>query len=199
MLFLSPTGLALKTYNVRETKFDDSKLFDTFIGGYLELKRDRAKQLIERQKPNEPQNTRGGMSTKPVVQSTVSIPKLTSNTLSDKSFIAEINKQRKLVNNLFVTGIPRNRNYRDLIGIFKKVCQKLSIEIDIEDVQKAFQYPNSPGMVIELKRKDIKMKILARSMERTIPTSDLFTQKDPRIQMYVRQFLINLIFIKKIK
>lgn len=40
-------GLVLKSYNLLETKYDDSKLLDMHIHSYLDMKKQRAKEMIE--------------------------------------------------------------------------------------------------------------------------------------------------------
>lgn len=115
-----PNGLVARNYNLLGTKYDDSKLFDVFVEGLLELVKLKFALLI---KDKSTDVDRKENSQSPPAE------------IEDAAFLlAELNKQNELANNLIVTKIPRILNM-DLPEIFLKLCDKLKVKISADDIQ----------------------------------------------------------------
>lgn len=181
-------GLVLKTFNVRETKFDDSKLFKMFIDDFLDLKKERAKQMfglnktkmdsieIQKQFKTSPTEAVPNVSACPSKNASNPIP-------NDYSYlVAELAAQRRLGNNIFVVGIHHSFTEGSrLHGIIHKLWNMMKLQGYLEDIEDIYGY--GQGVVVKIRRKEIKAKIIRWTSGRYVWSYELFdAQRDALIE-----------------
>lgn len=178
-------GLTLKAYNVLETKFDDSKLFDIFIAGFVDLKREQAKKKIEmiETSENTPNCSTFQSQAVPVELSVPQTrPTVVSNEFhlqnenilqspSESIEILELNKQQTLAKNVYVHGISRDLNITDLYGIFLKLCRMLGVFMTRASIESIVQCEY--GLVARFHQMTAKKRIMSHRSELSIWISDL--------------------------
>lgn len=148
-------GLVLKYYNVLGTKFDDSKLFDIFIDGILDAKKECLEQMM---KSNEMQDKQLSQDATRVAE--------------DPAYVAELKRQRSLKYCLYIGGIRDNLKSMGLQNVFLNLCQKLEVNVTAGDIKQIVEM-NANGLSVELYKPELKKMILNRTKNRTIWSSEL--------------------------
>ncbi|XP_055302508.1 uncharacterized protein LOC129568536 [Sitodiplosis mosellana] len=115
-----PNGLVLQNYNLFGTKFDDSKVFQVFVDGLLELVKVKFALLIKDKTIDDEVKEDGQLTPVEAEDATASL--------------AELNKQNELANNLIVIKMPRLTNM-DLRAMFLKLCDKVKVKVSVDDIQ----------------------------------------------------------------
>lgn len=116
-----PNGLVLRNYNLIGTKFDDSKMFDVFIDGLVELIKSKYELLSI--------NTKSPIDTKEVPDDE------RKPTLEDSEFLlAELSRQNELANSLLLLKMPRLLNM-SLPNMLLLLCDKLNVKVSGSDIE----------------------------------------------------------------
>lgn len=204
-------GLTLNTYNVLETKFDDSKLFDIFIDGYLEVKREHARTMIEMndKSGNSIYNfDRSNIQSKiETISASVSIPtpknvnqfesSTNSSSQSESETVSsnessqndELHKQQKLGRSIYVHGVPVELKTKDLCEVFLKICRKLRMKMHRSAIDDIVQL--NDGIAIKFRHMSTKNQIINNSNGQYIWSSILFPTTKYRTawKVYIRNHM----------
>lgn len=100
----------------------------------------------------------------------------------------ELIEQKKLAKNVYVRGISRDLHINNPEEIFLKLCEKLGVVINRDDIQKIDQI--SSGIVVTLHNLDTKSYIINQTLDRHIWCSELL-ELGPRIKQPWKIFVQN--------
>lgn len=200
-------GLTLKLFNVLETKFDDSKLFDVFIENFLELKKEHAKKKIESIETdvnafdainafNYPPNPMPfGSNSAPIPLMLIELPQfsapLQASVPNSQQYpsanYGPINHQ-KPSNSVFVFGIYSRLKIRNLLEIFLKFCQKLGVHMTRGRINGISQYKN--GLLVKFNQTSTAEMVISQTTGRFVWINCLITaavrnQETRNLKVYI--------------
>lgn len=162
-----PNGLVLHNYNLVATKFDDSKIFDMFIQGMVELTKS-VFHLLNKVKD-------GSVQPKPKGKDTSN--KQSPVTSEDAApFLAELEKQNEIANNLLILKLPRIGDM-DLRDMFLKLCNKLKLKVKSDDIQNICRRPRDgrDDTLVSLTSYELKEEIRSAAQKHSpVYSGDLF-------------------------
>lgn len=168
-----PNGLVVRNYNLIGTRFDDTKMFDLFVVGFIELVKAKFSLLIKDKTPIDEIKDSG---------------RLTPVETEDAAFLLnELNKQNELASNLVVVKIPRSTNI-NLRDTFLKLCDRLKVKVSIDDIKQIqrrsrddrdgrsemHEYGSRDDTIVCLKSYELKEQIRYASQKCVIFSGDVF-------------------------
>lgn len=174
-----PNGLVLCNYNLIGTKFDDSKIFDVFIDGLVELIKIKFNLL------SQTKSKAKIIDTKEIDDGRKS-PSI--GTPEDPDFLlAELNKQNELANSLLILKMPRMTNM-SLPNMFLRLCDKLNVKASGDDIQHIHRrgdmrdshseiHDSREGrhdMLVNLKRHELKEEIRLAAQKQSLFSGEVF-------------------------
>lgn len=158
-----PNGLVVRNYNLVGTKFDDSKVFDMFIQGLVELTKSKFSLLID--------NKESSMKTEPDSNGneTTNQPSVTSE--DPELLMTELKKQSEFANNLLILKLPWKFDM-DLRVMFLKLCNKLQVDVSADDIQEICK--RSRDVMVSLKSYELKEEIRKAAQKFGVFSGELF-------------------------
>lgn len=122
-----PNGLVVRNYNLLGSRFDDSKVFEVFVDGFIETVKVKL-SFLNKNKGADDETKADGQLT-PVEADDESV-----GTEDTDYLLAELNKQNELANSLIVIKMPRLTSF-DLREMFLKFCDKINVKLSANDIQ----------------------------------------------------------------
>lgn len=174
-------GLILQNWNVVETKFDERKQFDEFIGDFVQKKKEEAKLRLERDGIND---------------TLAAAPNIEAPPSNNLMINAELRAQRKLSNSVFVSGIPDALNNIDPYELFLNICQKFELNIRRADIKDIHRHKN--GFAVKFHQIELKDMVLNGSKHKSLSSNELIQveeNQEPsevRIRMAMTRFYNDL-------
>lgn len=192
-----PNGLVLKLNNLLGTKFDESKVFEMFLSGMIDVVKSKFVLLIQQKNGEMPMITgkdEGGIGADTVDGKAHNDGDgddggdLTPRALADESafLLAELKKQNELANNLLIMGLPRMQNIEP-IEIFLKICNAIDVKVQMDDIVQAYRSTNSDDVIVTLKNYNHKEKIRHAAAKRSLDTSMVF---EPRPGQWTKKIKV---------
>lgn len=153
-------GLTLKMFNVLKTKFDESKSFDVFIDGFLDLKKKEATKKIKLIEMNKNASQASNASTlhgRAQTGSNAASNRRHSIAIESATTF-ELMKQQQLAKNIYLYGIENNMRISSLERLFIRLCRLIRVDIKLSDIEEIVQMTR--GVLVkfhELEKKDMFM------------------------------------------
>lgn len=177
-----PNGLALKASNVLGTKFDESKVFEMFLDGMVDVVKSKFALLNQHDASvvEKMMITPKDSAAPPANTDTVdgvgegngagdSTP--CSIAPDDSAFLMqELQKQNELANNLLIMQLPRMSNLEPA-DVFLKICDELDVNVQKDDIVQAIR--RHDDIIVTLKDYDQKEDIRTAAGRRPIMRSML--------------------------
>ena len=173
-----PNGLVFRNYNLLGSIFDDSKVFQVFVDGFIEVVKVKLSFLIKDKSTDDGTKADGQLT--PVEPDDESI-----GTEDTDFLLAELNKQNELANSLIVIKMPRFTNL-DLREMFLKFCDKINVKVSADDIQhihrrsrdgrdmRKFREGRDDDTIVCLRSYELKEEIRIAAQKMPIFSGDVF-------------------------
>lgn len=177
-------GLVLTNHNFKNTIYDDSEQFDTFIESLTEKMKKKFNRIMAKRQTEEPEMNATSRATSVLSNTSDRMDHLRSLSVdshrnpfrvsSMPSLMTELEQQNQLDNNLSVLGFPRLRN-EDLTEMFLKLCKKLKANVSHRDIVRIYR-TNGVNESVIVKFQNYETKVMVKNCAHTkdVWTNDLF-------------------------
>ncbi|XP_055302403.1 uncharacterized protein LOC129568480 isoform X2 [Sitodiplosis mosellana] len=177
-------GLVLTNYNFKNTIYDDSEQFDTFIASLIEKMKRKFNRIMEKRQVKEPDSRATSRAASVISNTSDRVDQVRSLSVdshrnpfrvsSMPSLMTELEQQNQLDNNLSVLGFPRLRN-EDLTEMFLKLCKQLKVNVSHRDIVRIYRTNGVIEQVI-VKFRNFETKVMVKNSAHTrdVWTNDLF-------------------------
>lgn len=176
-------GLVLTNHNFKNTIYDDSKQFDSFLDLLIEKMKETFYRKVRAKTEDAEMD---------IISSTQSIASNASNASDqyrdvsvDSSrnpfrvstmpcIMTELEQQNQLDNNISILGFPRSNN-EDLLEMFMKLCNKLKVNVAYDDVSRIYRnYGVNEPVIVRFRNYDTKILLRNSAHLKDIWSNDLF-------------------------
>lgn len=169
-------GLVLTNHNFKNTIYDDSEPFNTFVECLIEkFKRKFGRIMKKRQiKELEQDDTSRAESVVSNLSDRMEHVCNPFRVSSMPTLMTELEQQNQLDNNLSILGLSRLKN-EDLTEIFLKLCKQLKVNVSHRDIVRIYQTNgvNEP-VIVKFRNYETKVMVKNSAHLRDVWTNDLF-------------------------